>query len=55
MNKTKIVPLEKGLLFLKGKYYLLESGKVSRRPRSGYTRRLPIVAGRLHEALPRLS
>jgi hypothetical protein len=31
-RKTKIVPLERGLLFLKGKYYLLESGKVLRRP-----------------------
>ena len=40
MNKTKIVPLEKGLLFLKGKYYLLESGKVSRRPRKGSALRM---------------
>ena len=40
LNKTKIVPLEKGLLFLKGKYYLLESGKVSRRPRKGSALRM---------------
>jgi hypothetical protein len=31
-RKTKIVPLERGMPFLKGKYYLLESGKVLRRP-----------------------
>jgi hypothetical protein len=31
-KKTKIVPLNKGLLFLKGKYALLENGKVLRLP-----------------------
>ena len=40
LNKTKIVPLEKGLLFLKGKYYLLESGKVVRRPCKGSALRM---------------
>jgi hypothetical protein len=32
LKKTKIVPLRKGILFLKGRYYLLENGKVLRRP-----------------------
>jgi hypothetical protein len=40
MNKTRIVKLSDGLLFLKGKYRLLPSGKILRRPCKGSAQRM---------------
>lgn len=40
MKKTQIVPLRHGLIFLKGRYQLLETGKILKRPCKGSTKRM---------------
>jgi len=39
-RKTRIFPLREGLLFLKGKYYLLENGRVLRKPTKDSAKRM---------------
>jgi len=39
-KKTRIFPLREGVLFLKGKYYLLENGKVLRKPAKESAKRM---------------
>ena len=40
MRKTQIMPLKHGLIYLKGRYQLLESGKILRRPCKASTKRM---------------